>query len=94
MTHDGALDLLNSTHRFPGSYTIKAIGGVHDDFVGRIVAAAQDGLKRPADVRHTTRSTPHGNHVAVTLDLSVLAPEEVIRVYKALQAVKGLRFLM
>lgn len=94
MTHKSARDLLARTHLFPGPYTIKAIGSVADDFVGRVVSAAQEGLTRAADVRFSVRSTPRGNHVAVTLDLAVSNPDEVIRVYQALQVVKGLRFLM
>jgi putative lipoic acid-binding regulatory protein len=94
VTHEGARDLLDRTHLFPGSYTIKAIGAAVDDFVGRTVGTAQGVLQRTADVRYTVRSTPDGNHVSVTLDLEVVSAEEVIQVYQALQVVKGMRFLL
>ena len=71
MTADAAVDLLVSTHPFPGSYTIKAIGLAVDGFVERIVAAAEAGLTRAADVQHSVRFTPHRNHVSVTLELTV-----------------------
>jgi putative lipoic acid-binding regulatory protein len=94
VTHEGARELLAKTHPFPCSYTIKAIGRAVDDFAGRTVAAAQGVMARAAAVRFSTRTTPDGNHVAVTLDVEVADPDEVIRVYRALQVVDGLRFLI
>ncbi len=87
-------ELLESTHRFPGAYTIKAIGQAEEGFVDRIVAAAQQGLERASDVQFSVRSTPQGAHVAVTLELSVLSADEVIAVYQALREVKGLKLLL
>ncbi|MCS6975745.1 MAG: DUF493 domain-containing protein [Gemmatales bacterium] len=94
MTYASARDLLNRTHLFPGPYTIKAIGLTVDDFVGRIVRAAEGALARQADVQFSVRSTPNGLHVAVTLNLQVVDADEVIRVYQALQVVQGLRVLL
>ena len=94
MDYDTARDLLTSTHAFPGSYTIKAIGRSAEAFVERVVAAAQMSLARAADVHYSVRSTPRGNHVAVTLELTVLSADEVLGVYEALRVVKGLRFLL
>lgn len=94
VTHASARDLLNRTHLFPGPYTIKAIGLTSDDFVGRVVQAAQAVLQRAAAVRFSVRSTPNGLHVAVTLDLQVVDADEVLRVYRALQVVQGLRVLL
>jgi hypothetical protein len=87
-------ELLLATHAFPGSYTMKVIGAAGDDFVGRVVLAAQHSLTRPADVLHRTRSTPNGEHVSVTLVMHVETPEEIITVYESLQRVQGLKVLM
>jgi putative lipoic acid-binding regulatory protein len=92
--YEGVRELLASTHLFPGSYVIKAIGRAQEDFVGRVVGAAQESLARAADVHYSVRSTPHGRHVAVTLDLTVLTPEEVLGVYQALRLIKGLTLLL
>jgi hypothetical protein len=94
VTTETARELLANNHLFPGEYTIKAIGSPEDDFVARIVSAAEEGLGRPSDVHHSTRLSAQGNHVAVTLELTVLTPDEVIAVYQALQVIKGLRFLL
>ena len=94
VTHDGAIELLESTHQFPCEHTIKAIGTATDDFQGRIVRAAQSAHARPTAVSHSARTTPNGAHVAVTLEVQVESPHEVITMYRALQVVKGLRFLI
>jgi len=94
VSHARACDLLNRTHLFPGPYTIKAIGSTVDDFTGRVVAAARGVLARAAEMRFSTRCTPNGLHVAVTLDMVVMDAEEVLRVYRALKAVQGLRLLL
>ena len=39
MDHRPSVELLESTHLFPGVYQIKAIGSAEDDFAGRVVAA-------------------------------------------------------
>ena len=94
MTHAGAFALLESTHDFPCSYTIKAIGSALDDFEGRILGAARGAHARPVDVSHSARTTPNGVHMAVTLDVRVESPDEVVALYRALQVVQGLRFLI
>ena len=94
MNYADARDLLTSVHHFPGSYIIKAIGRSQEDFVGRVVLAARTSLERAADVHYSVRSTPHGRHVAVTLELTVLTPDEVLQVYKALRIINGLKVLL
>jgi putative lipoic acid-binding regulatory protein len=94
VTYEGARDLLASVHTFPGSYMIKAIGCSEKRFVQRIVAAARKGLMRAMDVHYTVRFTPRRIHVAVTLELTVLTPDEVLAVYQALRVVKGLKLLL
>ncbi len=87
-------DLLEATHQFPGSYTIKIIGDADDSFVDRVVLAARAHLARSEDLRYTVRKTPQGRHIAVTLDLAVATADEVLVVYQALQVVTGLRLLL
>ncbi len=94
MTSEHARELLAATHPFPGVYTIKAIGRARPGFVDHIVQAARCALERAADVQHSVRTTPQGRHVAVTLQLSVLTPEEVLAVYAALKTIEGLSLLL
>jgi putative lipoic acid-binding regulatory protein len=94
VNRDQARDLIESVHQFPGIYVIKAIGHAVDDFVPRVLTAARESLGRHDDVQHTVRVTPQGNHVSVTLEVTVVTAEEVIRLYQAIQNVSGLRFLL
>jgi putative lipoic acid-binding regulatory protein len=88
-----SLELLESTHFFPGSYQIKAIGSAADDFAGRVVTAVQEELPAPSDLEYSLRSTQGGRHVAVTLDITVQTADQVRTIYARLQEVEGLTIL-
>jgi putative lipoic acid-binding regulatory protein len=94
VTTEGARELLLATHTFPCAYVVKAIGLAGEDFVGRIRVAAESAIARPAAVKHTVRFTPDGQHAAVTLDVDVASADEVMAIYRALQPIKGLKFLL
>lgn len=87
------IDLLESTHQFPGTYQIKAIGAVDDDFVGRVLSAVQEEVAGPSEVDYTLRSMRAGRHVGVTLNISVQRAEQVLALYARIRQVKGLSFL-
>jgi uncharacterized protein len=88
------LELLQSVHTFPGTYQIRAIGSVENDFIGRVVALVQGELAGPSEVDYAERFTPDGRHVSVTLDITVQSAEQVLLIYQQLQGVEGLRFLL
>lgn len=92
--HRPSVDLLESTHPFPGTYTIKAIGTAEGDFERRVVEAAAAQLATAADLDHSVRATRKGRHVAVTLHVTVQNAEQVRAIYAALQAVDGLTLLL
>lgn len=87
-------ELLQSVHQFPGSYQIKAIGVSANDFEGRVVAAAVEELATPSELDHSTRQTRGGRHVAVTLDITVQTPEQILAIYERLRQVEGLAMLL
>jgi putative lipoic acid-binding regulatory protein len=93
MDHRPSIELLESTHLFPGTYQIRAIGRSDGDFAGRVIAAVVDELAAPSDLDHSIRSTPGGRHVAVTLDVSVQTADQVRAIYAAIQALEGLILL-
>ena len=94
MDHRPSVELLESTHLFPGTYQIKAIGSNDADFAGRVVAAAISELSGPSEVEHTIRHTQGGRHIAVPLPLSVHSAEQVLAIYAALKQVEGLALLL
>jgi putative lipoic acid-binding regulatory protein len=93
MDHRPSIELLESTHLFPGSYQIRAIGRTDDDFAGRVIAAVVDELAAPSDLDHSVRTTPGGRHVAVTLDITVQTASQVRAIYATIQALEGLVLL-
>jgi putative lipoic acid-binding regulatory protein len=88
-----AIELLESTHTFPGPYTFKVIGKTDPGFVARIVAAVRDTLGCDQDLPYRVRESVGGRHIAVTLEPVVQTAHEVIAVYRRLGPTAGLVFL-
>jgi putative lipoic acid-binding regulatory protein len=94
MDHRPSVDLLETTHAFPGVYRIKAIGSNEGGFVDRTLAAAAAELASPAEIDHSVKETRGGRHTSVTLDLAVQSAEQVRRIYERLRQVEGLTLLL
>ena len=90
MDHRPSIELLESTHPFPGTYQIKAIGSSARDFAGRVVRAAAEELASPQELDYSVRVTPGGRHMAVTLDITVQSAGQVRAIYARIQEVEGL----
>jgi uncharacterized protein len=93
MDHRPSVERLESSHSFPGDYKIKAIGSADDAFESRVIEAVCAHLAARSDLDYSTRSTPGGRHIAVTLDMNVQSAEQVRAIYAELQEVKGLTYL-
>lgn len=89
-----SVELLESTHEFPGPYLIKAIGRSGDEFVERVVEVVCQDLTQGSEFRYELRHTSGGRHVAVTLEPHVVSAESVIAIYQRLQDVDGLVMLL
>jgi uncharacterized protein len=94
MDHRPTVELLESTHLFPGVYKIKAIGRADDDFESRVVEAVCSHLPARSDLDYSVRTTPGGRHVAVTLDISVQTAEQVRVIYAEIRELDGLTLLL
>lgn len=88
------IDLLESSHTFPGIYQIKAIGSIDDDFEARIIAAARSETESESDVAFTVRATPGGRHIAITLEVKVETADQVRRIYAKIHQEKGIAYLL
>ncbi len=91
--HRPSVELLESTHLFPGAYTIKAIGRADDEFERRVVEAVVAHLAVPSDLDYSVRTTRGGRHVAVTLEVSVQTAEQVRSIYAEIRELEGLTLL-
>ncbi|MEQ1842798.1 MAG: DUF493 domain-containing protein [Verrucomicrobiales bacterium] len=92
--HIPSIELLESTHKFPGPYIFKAIGAQDTGFVARVVAAVREELKLTVDPPHEERVSEGGRHVAVTVTIRVQSAVEVRAVYGRLLTVRGLTILL
>ena len=85
-----AIELLESTHDFPCSYTFKVIGLAEGHFVGRVLSTVRGEL--PADAEPPFSSS--GRHVSVTLEPTCETAEQVLSIYRALREVEGIVLLL
>jgi putative lipoic acid-binding regulatory protein len=88
-----AIQLLESTHQFPGTYMFKAIGKNENGFIARAVAAARDALAQPIDPPFSVREAVGGRHVSVTVTAPVQTPYQVLAVYRRMRTLVGLVML-
>jgi len=88
-----AIELLEATHTFPGTYMFKVIGRAENGFAARVVAAVRDELTDATDPPYRVRETHGGRHVAVTLEPTVQTAQQVLAVYQRIQQIVGLVML-
>jgi putative lipoic acid-binding regulatory protein len=91
--HRPSLELLESTHFFPGVYQIKAIGDASNAFESRVVEAVVSELVSPAELDYSVRSTPGGRHIALTLLITVQNADQVRTIYARLSELEGITLL-
>lgn len=94
MDHRPSVELLESSHTFPGVYRIKVIGSVADDFEDRVLNIVREEVAAASDVEYSSRATPGGRHVALTLDIIVQSAEQVRSLYARIETVEGLRMVL
>ena len=88
-----SIELLESTHVFPGPYIFKAIGKTENAFVRRVLTAAREAVHSDVDPPFKARETKGGKHVCVTLTLVVEKAMEVHAIYSRILSVRGLVLL-
>ncbi|MCI0685136.1 MAG: DUF493 domain-containing protein [Gemmataceae bacterium] len=93
MYQQPALDLLTSSHTFPGPYTFKVIGKSEGGFLARAVAAVREELAQDTDPPFKVREARGGRHIAVTLEPRIEHAGQVLAVYRRLRAMVGLVML-
>ena len=84
------IELLESTHAFPGPYMFKAIGSTKEAFAARVIAAVREELRSTSDPPHRLRQTASGRHVSVTLEPRIESARQVIAVYDRIRETPGL----
>jgi hypothetical protein len=93
MSNLPAVELLESTHEFPGVFTFKVIGDASEGFVAKVVAAVRQELELEIDPPYNTKQTPGGRHVSVTIEPQVESAWQVLAIYGRIQETEGLVML-
>ncbi|MGF1510516.1 MAG: DUF493 domain-containing protein [Myxococcota bacterium] len=91
--HETFLEKLRAVHTFPTRYTFKLIGSSQ----ATLEADARTALHNEvpdADPDVRVRSSAHGNHLSVTLEVEMPDAETVARVYQAFHQIDGLAMLL
>ncbi len=88
------IELLESTHTFPGVYVFKVIGATGDNFMGRVVAAVRHELEEEIEPAFSFRKTSGERHVCVTIEPPVRDAAHVLAIYTRLQEIEGLVMLL
>lgn len=89
-----SIELLESTHRFPGPYMFKVIGRVENGFTARVVAAVREELAGTVDPPFRVRESAGGRHVSVTLEPRVETAQQVLAIYDRVRKLTGLVLLL
>ncbi len=92
--YEEAIRLLEDTCDFPGEFLFKVIGSQKDDFVQRVVTTVQEALEMDDEPPFTTRETPNGRHVSVTLEPLVQCAADVLTTYDRLREIDGVVMLL
>ena len=87
------LDLLESSHTFPGPYLFKVIGKSEGGFMARTVAAVREELALETDPPFSVREAKGGRHIAVSLEPHVESAVQVLAIYRRLSVMVGLVML-
>ena len=89
-----SVEILESSHVFPGPYLFKVIGHAEGNFTGRVVFTVRDELQLEEDPPYTLRNTQNGRHVAISLEPDCESPQQVIAIYSRLMGMDGIVMLL
>jgi uncharacterized protein len=94
MDHLPAIELLESTHSFPCEYTFKVIGTTESNFMGRALQTVRRMLPEDMEPPFSSRTTPNGRHVSVTIEPTLESAADVLAIYRELAELEGLVMLL
>jgi uncharacterized protein len=87
-------ELLEQTHSFPCPYVFKAIGKADRGFQARVVAAVREELEFAIDPPSRVREAVGGRHLSITLEPVVQSAQQVLAIYRRLEALEGMVMLL
>lgn len=88
------LELLESVHKFPGTYTFKIIALNNEETLKNILEVMKVKLNLPELPKYTSRVSEGGKHVSITLEPTLQKAQDVHDIYQALLETKGVLLLL
>ncbi|MCA9116054.1 MAG: DUF493 domain-containing protein [Planctomycetaceae bacterium] len=88
------LELLETSHEFPGLYMIKVIGKPDNRFVGRVVDAIREEIQAESSPTYDLKFSTSGKHLSITIEPHFQSAQQVLDVYARLQETEGLILLL
>lgn len=85
-----SLELLESTHVFPGDYMFKVIGEDDHTLAARVMTAVRAELPADHEPAVSVRRTASGRHMCVTIEPHVTDARQVLAIYERIYALDGL----
>jgi putative lipoic acid-binding regulatory protein len=85
-----SLELLQSTHTFPGNYMFKVIGEDDHTLAARVMAAVRREVAEDHEPALSIRRTASGRHMCVTIEPHVTDAQQVLAIYERIYALEGL----
>ena len=85
-----SIELLESTHAFPGVYVFKVIGADDRSFAARVVSLIRDELELDEDPPFSINRTTSGRHLAVTVEPVVSQARQILDIYEGIRELDGL----
>jgi uncharacterized protein len=89
-----SVQLLESRHTFPCSYTFKVIGTAADNFTARVVSIVRDEMQIERDPPYSFRAAQNGLHIAVTIEPFCQSSQQVLAIYSRLSGIDGLVMML
>jgi putative lipoic acid-binding regulatory protein len=85
-----SVELLESTHIFPGDYMFKVIGENDHGLAARVMAAVRSEVPEDHEPAMSVRRTTSGRHMCVTIEPRVTDAQQVLAIYQRIYALDGL----
>ena len=85
-----SLELLESTHSFPGDYMFKVIGEDDHTLTARVMAAVRSEVAEDHEPAMSVRRTASGRHICVTIEPRVDDARQVLAIYARINSLDGL----
>lgn len=88
------IELLESVHKFPGTYPFKIIASNDDETIKRILEVLKTQLGLSEEPKYSSRLSESGKHLSITVEPILQRAQDVHLIYEALLKTPGVLLLL